>query len=367
VVATGQRRGAEIFTADLVAALDQIGVAQRVAVLRSVDGPGLSFGAPTTLLGADAWTVPGVRMSASGARALRQAIRGWLPDVVQAHGGEALKYAVLTAVRTGCRVIYRRIGSTPQSISRGARRTVYGQLMGRAARVVAVADAVRAETLEVFRLPASQVVTIPNAVDARRLVATRERAAVRRELEIPEDAEVVLSLGALTWEKDPIAHVRIAAEVLAERPRAWHLIVGDGPMLEQVWGAVGQSPDGARVRLVGARADVGDILVASDVLLFASCSEGMPATVIEAGIAGVPVAGYAVAGVAEVVESGVTGLLAEPGDATRLGEYVATLLADGPGRRAMGVAARERCLGRFDIRAVAPRYLELYRSLAVSA
>ncbi len=73
------------------------------------------------------------------------------------------------------------------------------------------------------------------------------------------------------------------------------------------------------------------------------------------------------AGVTEVVESGVTGLLAEPGDDTRLASHVATLLADAAGRRAMGAAAHERCLDRFDIRAVAPRYLELYRSLAVSA
>jgi glycosyltransferase involved in cell wall biosynthesis len=368
VVATGQRRGAEIFTADLVGALDQLQVAQRVAVLRDADGPAIRYGAPTTMLGADAWTLPGLRMGLTGLRMLRRTIDDWKPDVVQAHGGEALKYSILgQGRRRSPRVVYRRIGSTPEWIARGPRRSAYGRLMRRAARVVAVAETVREETLRVFRLPGSQVVTIPNAVDSRRLAATRDRAAARQALGIPAGAEVVLSLGALTWEKDPAVHVDIAAEVLAARPAAWHLIVGDGQLRGEVEAAVARRGTGERTRLLGARDDVPDLLEASDVLLFASCSEGMPATVIEAGIAGLPVAGYAVAGVAEVVESGVTGLLARPGDPRRLGAHVLALLADAGRRQAMGAAARERCRARFDIEAVAPRYLGLYRELKAAA
>jgi glycosyltransferase involved in cell wall biosynthesis len=366
VVATGQRRGAEIFTADLVGALDDAGVDQRVAVLRAGGGLAIRYRAPTTPLGGAARGMPGMRMGLSGLRALRRLIRQWDPDVVQAHGGEALKHAILAA---GARVpvVYRRIGSTPRSIARGPRRGAYRLLMRRAARVVAVAEAVREETIEVFRLPPAQVVTIPNGVDARRLAATRGRAAARQALGIPADAEVVLSLGALTWEKDPLVHVEVAGRVLAERPGAWHLMVGDGPLRGDVQAAIGQNGTSGRVRLLGARGDVGDLLAASDVLLFASCSEGMPATVIEAGIAGVPVAGYAVAGVSEVVESGTTGLLAPSGDVQRLRGHVMDLLADAGRRGAMGAAARERCLARFDIAAVAPRYLEVYRAVAVAA
>jgi glycosyltransferase involved in cell wall biosynthesis len=367
VVATGQRRGAEICTADLVGALDRWRVDQRVAVLRDADGPAIRYGAPTTALGADGWMLPGLRMGLGGLRMLRRTIDDWKPDIVQAHGGEALKYTILGEDRRRSRVVYRKIGSTPDSIARGPRRSFYGRLMRRAGRVVAVAEAVREETLRVFRLPGAQVVTIPNAVDSERLVANRDRAASRRALGIPAEAEVVLSLGALTWEKDPVGHVEVAAEVLAARPRAWHVIVGDGALRGEVEAAVGRHGNGGRTRLLGARDDVSDLLGASDVLLFASCSEGMPATVIEAGIAGRPVAGYAVAGVAEVVESGVTGLLAQPGDLRRLGAHVLALLADAERRQAMGAAARERCRARFDIKAVAPRYLELYQALKAAA
>jgi glycosyltransferase involved in cell wall biosynthesis len=366
VVATGQRRGAEIFTADLVGALDAAGVDQRVAVLRAGGGLAIAYRAPVTVLGAEGRALPGAGMSVAGIWALRQAIQAWDPQVVQVHGGEALKYSVVAAAGTRPRVVYRRIGSTPPSLARGPRRALYGRLMRQADRVVAVAEAVRAETLRVFGLPAARVITIPNGVDARRLATNGGRAAMRRALGIPADAEVVLSLGALTWEKDPLRHVGVAARVLAERRRAWHLMVGNGPMRGEVEAAVARAGTGQRVRLLDARDDVADLLAASDVLLFASCSEGMPATVIEAGMAGLPVAGYAVAGVSEVVESEQTGLLAPPGDTAALGAQVLALLADEGRRRAMSAAARRRCLDRFDIGVVAPRYLEVYRAVAAA-
>ena len=365
VVASNQRRGAEVFTADLVGALAQAGIDQRVAVLRTVGGPAVDYGVPVWELGADPAGLSRVRVVLRALRRLRREMATWRPDLIQAHGGEPLKYAIPTAAAVP--VVYRRIGSAVDQVARGPRRVLYGALMRRAARVVAVAEAVRLETMEVFQLPVGHVVTIPNAVDARRLAITRDRTTVRRDLGIAADAEVVLSLGALTWEKDPLAHLRIAAAVLVERPAAVHLLVGDGPMRAEVERQVVALGNGPRVRLAGARDDVPALLAASDVVLFASCSEGMPATVIEAGALGLPVAGYAVAGVAEVVEDGVTGLLAPPGDAAQLQDRLGELLADPSRRRGMGAAARGRCLGQFDITAIAPRYLELYRSLVASS
>jgi glycosyltransferase involved in cell wall biosynthesis len=290
-------------------------------------------------------------------------IDAWSPDIVQAHGGEPFKYAVLASANRPCRVVYRKIGSTPPQIAHGVRRAAHGWLIRRAARVVAVADAVRRETLEVFRLPDWQVMTIPNAVDARRLAPSADRATVRGRLGIPPDAGVVLSLGALTWEKDPMTHLRVMAPLLARHRRTIHLIVGDGPLRTELETAVRRLDLQGRVHLLGSRSDVSDLFVAADVLLFASRTEGMPAIVIEAGIAGIAVAGYAVAGAAEVVEPDVTGLLVPPGSLETLSAAVSTLLEDEARRVAMGRVARTRCLETFEIHRVAPRYLRLYETL----
>jgi glycosyltransferase involved in cell wall biosynthesis len=68
-----------------------------------------------------------------------------------------------------------------------------------------------------------------------------------------------------------------------------------------------------------------------------------------------------------VVDSGATGLLARPGDVAPLRAHVLSLLVDGRRRQEMSAAARRRCRDRFDIRAVAPQYLDVYRSVRTAA
>lgn len=367
VVASGQRRGAEVFASDLVGALGGAGVSQWIAVLR---GPMLiDYRTEVAMLRGGGRMVPGLRVSLPAVGALRELIGDWRPDVIQAHGGEPFKYSVLaTGRRTP--VVYRRIGQAPPWLTRGPRRVAHTGLMRRAAGVVAVAEAVRRETVELFRLPPKQVVTIPNGVDPRRIEPSGGREAARRTLGIPPGATVVLSLGALTWEKDPLAQLEVVGRVLRERLATFHVIAGDGPLRGAVEEGIRRHGLDDRVLLLGARADVADLLAASDVLLFTSRDdgmEGMPAVLIEAGMAGLPVVAYAVAGVTEVIAHRTTGLLTRPGDLEGLTDCMRDLLEDAGTRRDLGEAARRRCLSRFDISAVAPRYLDLYEGLIRSA
>jgi glycosyltransferase involved in cell wall biosynthesis len=239
-------------------------------------------------------------------------------------------------------------------------------LIRRAVRVVAVAESVRREIIETFGVPPDRVVTIPRGIDASVFAPTTGREQTRRSLGIGRAAPVVLSLGALSWEKDPLVHVELGARILADFPEAIHLVVGDGPLRLHVREAIRRRGLDGRIRLLGVREDVADLVDASDVLLLASKTEGMPGCVIEAGMGGRPVAAYAVAGVPEVVVDGVTGLLAPPGDFEALTKRVSVLLRDGRMRKTLGDAARARCRELFDIGAVASRYLRLYQDVMKS-
>jgi glycosyltransferase involved in cell wall biosynthesis len=177
----------------------------------------------------------------------------------------------------------------------------------------------------------------------------------------------VLSLGALSWEKDPLGHLAATAPLLRHRPGAVHLFAGDGPLRGELGAAAWREGLGGRVLALGSRNDVGDVLAASDLLLFASRTEGMPASVIEAGMRGLPVAGVALTGVPEVVEDGVTGLLVAPGDRDGLRTAVGRLLDDPWLRASMGEAARVRCRDRYAIAAVAAAYRAVYEELAGAA
>jgi glycosyltransferase involved in cell wall biosynthesis len=352
-----------MFAADLMGALTGDGIEQRVAVLRAA-APGLDFPSPATVLGNGGPQIPGMRVNLGTLGALRGLFEAWRPDVIQVHGGEPLKHVVLAARRRSIPVVYRRIGSAPQWITRGPRRLGHGHLMRRATRVVAVAEVLRQEAIETFSVPPRQVMTIPNAVDVERLLPGRPREDVRKTLGIQPEAGVIISVGALTWEKDPQTHLAVSSLVRNRRPDAVHLFVGDGPLWPAVESSIRERGLDDSVRLLGARDDVPDLLAAADVLLLASRVEGLPGCVIEAGIAGRPTAAYAVAGVPEIVEYGRTGLLVPPGNVRSLAEATARLLADERFRASLGAAARERCRSRFDIRIVAPRYRGLYEELA---
>lgn len=363
VVASNQRRGAEIFAGALMGTLNELGVEQRVAVLRSADPDGVRFPVPFVTLSDGGRPLPVLGLEVVAVRRLQAAVRDQRPDIVQVHGGEPLKLAVAAGIRVP--IVYRRIGGVPSWLASGPRRRVYGRLMRRVAAVVTVADSLREETIRVFGLPPTAVVTIPNGVDPPSLHPRRDPEAVRDELGIPWDAAVTVAVGALVPEKDPLAALDVMAPLLRDRPDAVHLVVGDGPLRAQVREWADASPRAGAVRVLGRRDDVGDLLHAADVLIFASPPggmEGMPASLIEAGLCGLPVVGFDVAGAGEVVEDGVTGHLVPWGDPAGFRARLTGLLDDPAARKAMGDRAKERC-SRFDIAAVAPRYLDLYRKV----
>jgi glycosyltransferase involved in cell wall biosynthesis len=361
LIATGQRRGAEVFASDLIAALDAPDLDQRVAVLHGDPPWAVRFDAPVTALGARRGPLhPGAVL------ALRRLLRAWRPHLVTAHGGEPLKYAALAgAGGPTLPIVYRRIGSVSW-LSSGPRRALYGRLVRRADRVVAVAGSVHDETVAAFGLGPDRVVTIPNGVDPARLAPDRGREATRAALGIAPGAVAVLSLGALTWEKDPLGHLEVTAPLLRRRPGDVHLFAGAGPLRAELEAAADREGLAGRVLVLGSRGDVGDLLAASDLMLFASRTEGMPASLIEAGMAGLPVAGTALTGVPEVVESGVTGLLVQPGDRDGLRAAVARLLEDGALRASLGAAAHARCRERHGIAGIAAAYRKVYEEVAAA-
>ena len=364
LIASRQRRGAEVFASDLVRALSAAGIDQRVVVLRDHGGDVISFDAPVLVLGAGL-SGP-LRMDLGATRRLHSLVRSIGADVLQAHGGEALKYAVPATFRTGCKVVYRRIGTSGDGTVRAFRLAGHHRLVRRAAGVVAVSEAARSEMVDSFGVPEDRVTIIPNGVDRERSLPARSRSMVRRELDIDEGAEVVVSVGALNWEKDPLAQLEVFGRVAQDRPRSVLVMVGQGPLEDATRQATEHLHLAERVRMLGVRNDVPDILAASDVLLLASKTEGMPGVVIEAGIANLPVAGYRLSGVPEVVVNGSTGLLARAGDVDGLATCVTKVLAEAESRVRMGRAAHRRCIERFTMESIAPSYLEVYRRVTNS-
>lgn len=347
-----------MFAFDLMRQLSMAGIEQAVASLRSQAG-GLEYPAeridlPTNRLGA--------------AVRLDRQIRAWRPDVVQVHGGEALKWLAPSLLRpNGPAIVYRRIGMTPDWMAGSLRRGMHGVLIRRARVVVAVAEIAARQLIEDFRVPKAMVRIIGNAVDQTRVREVHSPVSLRRELGIRKESSLALFVGALTEEKNPLDLVEVAAEVCARVPWVVFAVAGTGPLIEEVERAVTAKGLQQRLFLLGARTDVPDLLRACDVLVLTSRTEGMPGVVIEAGLAGRPVAGYSVGGVPEIVIDGETGALAPSGEHRHLADLVVGLLTDPARLTRLGLEAKTRCEELFEMVPVAADYLALYREIGSCA
>jgi glycosyltransferase involved in cell wall biosynthesis len=236
----------------------------------------------------------------------------------------------------------------------GAERT----LARRTDRLVAVGSRVRDDLLAAgIGRPYQYTVVPPGTV----LRPAPPRQEARARLGLPERGPVVAYVGRITGIKRPDRLVEVIRLVRASIPEATFVVCGHGDRFADL--AEAAAGLGGAVRLLGWRADVETIYAAADITLLTSDNEGMPVSLIESGLAGVPAVATHVGSVAEVVVDGETGLLAGC-DAHELAAQVIRLLRDLPLRLAMGQRARAVATDRFAAQRLVHDTHELYAGIA---
>lgn len=155
----------------------------------------------------------------------------------------------------------------------------------------AVSDYVAEFSARRFGIARERICVIHNAHRVGGGSPALDRASARRELEIDEDAELVVQVGRIDPIKCQLALVDAAAALGAERANLWVWIVGDvgdPTYAARVERRIAEAGLGNVVSLLGQRADVGRLLAAADVLAMPSVVEGLSLSVIEALAVGVP-------------------------------------------------------------------------------
>ncbi len=225
--------------------------------------------------------------------------------------------------------------------------------------VVAVADAVR-DDLRGLRADPEHVVTIYKGHDLRWYTDT---PADLSEFGIPDGAFVV---GAVANYR-PRKGIEVLIEATHHLPphAPIHvLLVGadmDKPELKTL---IDDSPMCRRIHAVGFRADACALIAACQASVLASTKrEGLPKTVIEAMVYGVPTVVSDTGGSAELVVDGETGFVLPPGDAVALARALRYLCEHPAEAEAMGCHGRERIDRHFNIRDTIAKTLNLYHSL----
>ena len=279
--------------------------------------------------------------------------------ILHVHGYAAADFGRLAARAVGARLVLHEHFADPRM---PAYQAWADRLLAPFTdRAIAVSGSTRDFLVRERFVPQSRVRLIWNGAPLDEFAPVgKERALrVRRELAIPDDAPVVGAIGRLNTQKGHAYLLEAAPRVLEAEPRAFFLIAGDGDLREPLRQQARALGLGERVRFVGHRTDVPDLLGAIDVLAIPSLYEGTPLALFEAMAAGKAIVSSAVDGCAEVLEHGRTALLVPPRDATALACALSALLVHEDQRRALSEAARAASRG-YDIAACVAQMQDLY-------
>jgi len=183
------------------------------------------------------------------------------------------------------------------------------------------------------------------------------RAAIRATLGVAADKLVIVTVGRLVRHKGfpelvaamrdvPLAEIWVVGERLAS---------DRGPDMGVALRAAGL---GDRLRLLGYRDDVAAIVAAADIFVLFSQFEGLPMSVIEAMLCGLPVVASDIPGLREQVEHGTTGFLVPRDDVPALAGALKKMVAEADLRATMGAAGRMRAMRMYDEKLVVARTLD---------
>jgi 2-deoxystreptamine N-acetyl-D-glucosaminyltransferase/2-deoxystreptamine glucosyltransferase len=248
-------------------------------------------------------------------------------------------------------------------VAQGIERAV----VRRADHTVVLTPRVRELNLEHRYAPPEAISIVPDSIDVeafRSHDSPEKREAFRRRHQLPTDRPIITYLGRIAREKGWPRLLELA-HALASEP-VHFLICGDGnerDLLEQRLRDEGLAE---RFTVTGylPLEQVPSALAVTDVLVLPSNHEEFGGVLIEAMSMEVPSVAFAVGGVPQVMEDGVTGLLAPAGDLHAMAGHVRRLLADRDLARSLGQRGRREVSRRFSLDTVCDQLHDIYRRVA---
>ncbi len=281
----------------------------------------------------------------------------WRPDVVHSHLYPAFVHSSLAGQLSGVPAIL----TTAHTLIVRPGDAWLTRLT--ATRIISVSQA--AKKLLVDGGVSPRVIhVITNGIEPRYFQDESASAAVvRQQLGIPEGSPVVGTIARLSVEKGHRELLHIAYAVLRRKPEATFLVVGTGPLADDLQSQAEQLGIKDRVIFTGARRDVTTLSHLMDVFLLPSREEALPLAILEAMAAARPIISSTVGGVPEVVVDGETGLLFGPDDRQGFTDAVVKLIEQPELARQYGERGRKRVASHFGVDRMVRETVRYYRKV----
>ena len=228
-------------------------------------------------------------------------------------------------------------------------------------RVICVSEAVRKRLVSDYLFPAHKTVTIRNGIDLNRHGGSfhNQENMIRKQLQIQSQEPIVLCVARFSKTKRIDILLSAMSKVLGEYPSCKCVIVGKGRLEQELKDQAKELGISDSIRFTGYMEQVSPYYEAADIFVLSSLREGLPLVLLEAMAHGLPCIATDIAGNAEVIVHGETGLIVEPGNSEELAKAILNLLMNKELRCAMGINGKKRVEQHFDVNQTVARLKEV--------
>lgn len=354
--------GAERHVLSLTTGLHSSGFQCRVAYLWGPDDLAREFerrGIPVHPLGLR------YRLDPRGIARLVRLIHSEVVDLVHAHLFPGEVFGAAAAMLAGPVPIVCTKHNDEDFLQRWPFGLMHRLLSHKAQRTIVISEHLRRYTVAIGIADPTRIVTIPYGYDGPGKGNTRE--AARRELALDDGAFVVGAVGRLAKQKGHVYLLEAVPLLLEHAPDTRVVILGEGPMREDLTRRARELGVADRVTLYGLHPEIPRILPALDVLAHPSLWEGFGLVLLEAMAAALPIIASRVSAVPEIVEDEVTGLLVPPADPAALAKAILRLWENPEERKELGRAGAARLRESFSVATMVEQTARVYREVLRAA
>ncbi len=282
-------------------------------------------------------------------------------DVVSVNVQRAVRLGAVAAYFAGIGAVVERRGLLFRLKNTARNRFIYKRLIS---RVIANCEAIKDDITSSGVVPPRHVTVIPNGIDPSRVMGG-EGMELRSELGIGEKTPVIAIIGRLVSDKGHGVALDAFSRILAESPDCCLLITGSGRLLGELRRRA--RPLGAAAHFLGHRDDIPAVLDAADVTMVTSFREGMPHVVLESMAAGTPVVATPAAGIPELIEHELDGLIVAMHDPRSTAQAVLRILSDDGLAHRLAANANRRVRAEFSLDLMIDRVEACFEEEAAAA
>jgi glycosyltransferase involved in cell wall biosynthesis len=229
--------------------------------------------------------------------------------------------------------------------------------------MVAVSRQVYSFAIDKEKASPAKLTVIENGIEpsVERKISAQERASLRSDLSVSDSQVLFITVGRLTRQKghadllDAIAQLKTKQTVF--------VFAGDGPLRAELEENAQRLQISERVRFLGVRDDVAQLLTAADVFVQPSLWEGLSLALLEALFAGLPVLSTKVEGTVDIVKDGDSAMLVPVGDVDALAKAIDRLAVDASLRSHLAKNGKQRVETRYSVDRMCADYLQLINKL----